>query len=114
MGTCIPLTVIEIEHIKVLHIQNLVLRSSSLAGLELLKEPRAGLNVSSFQAFCEIFGLGFTTHSRLLEGLLLLLNGRTLLNRLALPAPASEEHVGETVSDGRSDGDGTRCGGHLG
>lgn len=46
------------------------------------------------------FSLGFTANSRLLEGLLLLLNGRTLFNGLAVSAPASKEHRGETVSDG--------------
>ena len=46
------------------------------------------------------FGLGFTTHSGLLEGLLLLLNGRALFNGLTVPASASKEHRGETVSNG--------------
>ena len=60
------------------------------------------------------FSLGFTTNSRLLERLLLLLNGRTLFDGLAVSAPASKEHRGETVSDGRTDGDGARGSGHLG
>lgn len=61
------------------------------------------------------FGLGFTADSGLLEGLLLLLlNRRALFNGLTASASASEEHVGDTVSDGRSDGDGTCRGGHLG
>jgi len=60
------------------------------------------------------FSLDFTANSRLLEGLLLLLNGRTLFDGLAVSAPASKEHGGETVSNGRTDGDGTRGGGHLG
>lgn len=59
--------------------------------------------------------MGLTTDSRLLEGLLLLLlNGGTLFNRLTVSASASKKHVGETVSDGRSDGDGTCRGSHLG
>ena len=59
------------------------------------------------------FGLSFAAESGLLEGLLLLLNRRTLFNGLTLSTSASEKHVGNTVSDGRSDGDGTRRGGHL-
>ena len=60
------------------------------------------------------FGLDFTAHSRLLEGLLLLLNRRALFNGLTIPASTSEEHGGETVSDGRTDGNGACGGGHLG
>ena len=60
-------------------------------------------------------GLDFTAHSRLLEGLLLLLlNRRALFNGLALSTSPSEEHMGDTVPDGRSDGDGPCRGGHLG
>lgn len=61
------------------------------------------------------FGLGLTADSGLLEGLLLLLlNGRTLFGWLAGSTSASEKHVRDTVSDGRSDGDGTCRSGHLG
>jgi hypothetical protein len=60
------------------------------------------------------FGLDITADSGLLEGLLLLLNGRALFNGLTVSASASEEHGGETMSDGRADGDRTRSGGHLG
>ena len=60
------------------------------------------------------FGLGLTAESGLLEGLLLLLNGWTLFGWLAVSTSTSEKHVGDAVSDGRSDGDGTCRGGHLG
>jgi len=58
--------------------------------------------------------LGFTANSGLLECLLLLLDRRTLFNGLAMSTSASEEHTGDAVPNGRSDGDGTRRGGHLG
>ena len=60
------------------------------------------------------FSLGFTANSGLLEGLLLLLNGRTLFDGLAVSAPTSKEHRGETVSNSRTHGDRTCSGGHLG
>lgn len=60
------------------------------------------------------FGLSFTADSGLLEGLLLLLNGRSLFDRLALSTTASEKHMGDAVSDGRTDGNGTRRSSHLG
>ena len=60
------------------------------------------------------FSLSFTANSGLLEGLLLLLNGRTLFDGLAVFASPSKEHGGETVANGRTNGDGTRSGGHLG
>jgi len=66
----------------------------------LLKEPGTGLNVGGLQTFGKIFSLSFTTDSGLLESLLLLLDGRALFNWLAVTPSASEEHVGDAVSDG--------------
>jgi len=94
---------------------NSVFRCRSLARFELFEEPRTSLNVGSLQALRKVFRLGLTADSRLLERLLLLLlNGRTLLDGLAVSTSTSEKHMGETMSDGRSDGDGPSRGGHLG
>jgi len=109
----ISLSAIEIEIRD--HYTNSVFRRSSLARFELFEEPRTGLNVGSLQALRKVFGLGLTADSRLLEALLLLLllNGGGLFDRLAA-SPSPEKHMGEAVSDGRPDGDGTGRGRHLG
>jgi len=90
--------------------RHLVRSSSSLTSLELLKIVAAAIYiVRSIQTFGEIFRLYVAAASKcLLLGYRLSWRCRSSLSR-----SSTEEHAGEPVSNGRTDGNGTGGSRHL-
>jgi len=72
---------------------DLVWSCCCLASFQLVEIPRAALEVSFVEAFCELFGLDFTSSSLTESSLLLLLyRGSLLFDGSSMAGTATEEH----------------------